>query len=256
MFLWLYTHINYYYYYLVLDSVLVLSWIPRCFSLSDWHWVLHSACWILLQVFLGSKQLWDVTVCFARGVSFSFEVITSNDTRQKRELFFTPTLQTREVRLHRIHSKAGNWIQISWIPREYLVCTINLLILRAEQAVMGHWWTSHQRLPSSLFLKVHTGAMRLSLNCESPGNTPEAQTAQWFQSLDLSITSQWAFQCSPQVAGSHPPATDLILFIHSEKCSLFNILPTTWLEATWSYCLRFFSSLLVIPTIGKLPFLV
>ena len=85
---------------------------------------------------------------------FSLKSLHSMTQSRERKLLFILTLQTREARLHRIHSKAGNWTQISWIPREYLTCTTTLLILRAGQAVMNHWRASRQQLPSSLFLKV------------------------------------------------------------------------------------------------------
>lgn len=138
MFLWLCMHVNDYY-YLGLHSVLVLPWIPSCFSLSDWHWVLHCACWILSQVFLSSKWHRALTASFARGVFFSLKSLHSMTQGRERQLLFIPTLQRSEARLYRIHSKAGNWTQISQIPREYLMCTTTLLILRAGQAVVNHW---------------------------------------------------------------------------------------------------------------------
>lgn len=140
-------------------EIIIISWVCILFlSCFEFHAAFSclidtefNACWIISQVFLSSKWHGDLTASFARGVSFFFEVITSiQETWQGRE----EELQTREARLHRIHSKADKWTQISWIPREYLMWMTILLIMGAGQAVMSHWWASHQQLPSSLFLKL------------------------------------------------------------------------------------------------------
>lgn len=97
-------------------SVHVLPWVPCCFSLSDWYWVLRSACWIILFFLdLSGIKIWQPLL----PEEFLFYLKSLHTMTQGREkgLLLIPTLQTREARLHRIHSKAGNWTQISRIPR-------------------------------------------------------------------------------------------------------------------------------------------
>ena len=135
--------------------------------------VLHNACWITLCfLVLSGVETWQPLL--PEEFIFSLKSLHSVTQGREGELLFIPTLQTREARLHRNHSKACNWTQICWIPREYLMRMTTLLILRAGELVMIHWLVPHVSSCHLLSFsrQATTGEIGLSLNCESPGNTP------------------------------------------------------------------------------------